>query len=86
MPSRPETKPQAGLRRANPIDPEQPGTTHYGSDPITPDRLPYGAISAIPLAAKAILITKIWKERAGERQDIHVDVRKALRPGEYRYP
>jgi aquaporin Z len=37
--------------------------TYYGSDPITPDRLPYGAISAISLAAKAILIAKIWKER-----------------------
>jgi crotonobetainyl-CoA:carnitine CoA-transferase CaiB-like acyl-CoA transferase len=53
--------------------------TYYGSDPITPDRLPYGAISAIPLAAKAILIAKIWKERTGEGQDIHIDVRKALR-------
>jgi crotonobetainyl-CoA:carnitine CoA-transferase CaiB-like acyl-CoA transferase len=41
--------------------------------------LPYGAISAIPLAAKAILIAKIWKERTGEGQDIHVDVRKSLR-------
>src|SRR6202789_2236077 len=53
--------------------------TYYGSDPITPDRLPYGAISAISLAAKAIMIAKIWKERTGEGQDIHVDVRKALR-------
>jgi hypothetical protein len=53
--------------------------SYYGSDPITPDRLPYGSISAISLAAKAILIAKIWKERTGEGQDIHVDVRKALR-------
>jgi crotonobetainyl-CoA:carnitine CoA-transferase CaiB-like acyl-CoA transferase len=53
--------------------------TYYGADPITPDRLPYGSISAIPLAAKAILIAKIWKERTGEGQDIHVDVRKSLR-------
>ena len=53
--------------------------TYYGSDPITPDRLPYGSISAISLAAKAILIAKIWKERTGEGQDIHIDVRKALR-------
>ena len=53
--------------------------TYYGSDPITPDRLPYGSISAISLAAKAILIAKIWKERTGEGQDIHVDVRKSLR-------
>ena len=50
--------------------------TYYGADPITPDRLPYGSISAISLAAKAILIAKIWKERTGEGQDIHVDVRK----------
>ena len=53
--------------------------TYYGSDPITPDRLPYGAISAISLAAKAILVAKVWKERTGEGQDIHIDVRKALR-------
>ncbi len=53
--------------------------TYYGFDPITPDRLPYGAISAISLAAKAIMIAKIWKERTGEGQDIHVDVPKALR-------
>jgi hypothetical protein len=53
--------------------------TYYGADTITPDRLPYGSISAIPLAAKAILIAKIWKERTGEGQDTHVDVRKSLR-------
>jgi crotonobetainyl-CoA:carnitine CoA-transferase CaiB-like acyl-CoA transferase len=53
--------------------------TYYGSDPITPDRLPYGAISAISLATKAILIAKIWQERTGEGQDMHIDVRKALR-------
>lgn len=53
--------------------------TYYGSDPITPDRLPYGSISAISLAAKAILIAKIWKERTRQGQDIHVDVRKSLR-------
>lgn len=47
--------------------------------PIKPDRLPYGSACAIALAAKAILIAKIWKERTGEGQDIHVDVRKALR-------
>ena len=32
--------------------------TYYGADPITPDRLPYGSISAISLAAKAILVAK----------------------------
>ena len=29
--------------------------TFYGSDPITPDRLPYGSISAISLAAQGDL-------------------------------
>jgi crotonobetainyl-CoA:carnitine CoA-transferase CaiB-like acyl-CoA transferase len=53
--------------------------TYYGYDPITPDRLPYGTMCAIALAAKAIMIAKIWRERTGEGQDIHVDVRKALR-------
>jgi crotonobetainyl-CoA:carnitine CoA-transferase CaiB-like acyl-CoA transferase len=53
--------------------------TYYGSDPIKPDRLPYGTICAVALAVKSILIAKIWKERTGEGQDIHVDVRKALR-------
>src|ERR1700690_4632760 len=52
--------------------------TYYGADPITPDRLPYGAISAISLAAKAILIAKIWKDRTGEGPEIHFDLRKAL--------
>ena len=31
--------------------------TYYGSDPIKPDRLPYGSACAIALAVKAILIT-----------------------------
>jgi aryl-alcohol dehydrogenase-like predicted oxidoreductase len=35
------------------------------------DRLPYGAISAISLAAKAILIAKIWKERTGGKDRFH---------------
>jgi hypothetical protein len=43
--------------------------TYYGADPITPDRLPYGSISAISLAAKAILIAKIWRERTAEGQE-----------------
>ena len=49
--------------------------TYYGSDPITPDRLPYGSISAISLAAKAILIAKIWKERTGEGHEPVLPVR-----------
>lgn len=53
--------------------------TFSGADPIVNSRLPFGAMSAISLAAKAIMVAKIWKERTGEGQDIHVDVPKALR-------
>lgn len=51
----------------------------YGKDPIIPSVLRYGAFSAISLAAKAAQIGAIWKMKSGESQDIHVDVRKALR-------
>ena len=51
----------------------------YGADPIVPSTVRFGAMAAIALAAKAAMIAMIWKERGGEGQDIHVDVRKALR-------
>lgn len=51
----------------------------YGKDPIIPSVLRYGSFSAIALAAKASQIAAIWKIKTGESQDIHVDVRKALR-------
>jgi hypothetical protein len=35
--------------------------TYYGSDPIKPDRLPYGSACAIALAVKAIMVAKIWR-------------------------
>ncbi len=53
--------------------------TFYGKDPIIPSVLRYGAFSAIALAAKASQIASIWKMKTGESQDIHIDVRKALR-------
>lgn len=53
--------------------------TFYGKDPIIPSVLRYGAFSAITLAAKAAQVASIWKLKTGESQDIHVDVRKALR-------
>ena len=53
--------------------------TFYGQDPIVPSCLRFGAMSAISLAAKAVAAAAIWKLRSGEEQDIHVDVRKALR-------
>src|SRR6188472_3019339 len=53
--------------------------TFYGKDPIVPSPLRFGAMSAIGLAAKAVAASAIWRTRSGEGQDIHVDVRKALR-------
>jgi crotonobetainyl-CoA:carnitine CoA-transferase CaiB-like acyl-CoA transferase len=53
--------------------------TFYGKDPIVPSRFRFGSMAAIALAAKAVAAAGIWKFRSGEGQDIHVDVRKALR-------
>jgi crotonobetainyl-CoA:carnitine CoA-transferase CaiB-like acyl-CoA transferase len=51
----------------------------YGSDPIIPSRLRFGAAAAASSAAKAVAIAALWRDRTGEGQDIKVDVRKALR-------
>jgi crotonobetainyl-CoA:carnitine CoA-transferase CaiB-like acyl-CoA transferase len=51
----------------------------YGADPIIPSPHRFGAMAAIGLAAKTIAVAALWKSRTGEGQDIHVDVRKALR-------
>src|SRR6476620_2017707 len=53
--------------------------TFYGKDPIVPSCLRFGSMAAVTLAAKAVASAGIWKFRSGEGQDIHVDVRKALR-------
>lgn len=51
----------------------------YGKDPIIPSRAAFGAMSALSIAAKSVLVASIWRDRTGQEQDIHVDVRKALR-------
>ncbi|MFM0321452.1 CoA transferase [Caballeronia glebae] len=51
----------------------------YGKDPIIPSVLRFGAFSAIGLAAKAAQMASIWCMKTGQTQNIHVDVRKALR-------
>jgi crotonobetainyl-CoA:carnitine CoA-transferase CaiB-like acyl-CoA transferase len=51
----------------------------YGSDPIVPCTVRFGAAAAVALAAKALQIASIWRMRTGEGQDIQVDVRKSLR-------
>jgi hypothetical protein len=53
--------------------------TFYGKDPIVPSCFRFGSMAAVTLAAKAVAAAGIWKFRSGEGQDIHVDVRKALR-------
>src|SRR5215510_7932533 len=53
--------------------------TFYGQDPIIPSTLRFGAMAAIGLAARSTALANLWRARTGEGQDIHVDVRKALR-------
>jgi crotonobetainyl-CoA:carnitine CoA-transferase CaiB-like acyl-CoA transferase len=53
--------------------------TFYGQDPIVPSSFRFGAMAAVGLAAKNIALTALWRAQTGEGQDIHVDVRKALR-------
>jgi crotonobetainyl-CoA:carnitine CoA-transferase CaiB-like acyl-CoA transferase len=53
--------------------------TFYGQDPIVPSGFRFGAMAAVGLAARSVALAALWKSRTGEAQDIHVDVRKALR-------
>ncbi|MGJ8514171.1 CoA transferase [Carnimonas bestiolae] len=53
--------------------------TFYGKDPVIPSVFRFASFSAVGLAAKASQIAAIWKLKTGQSQDIHVDVRKALR-------
>jgi crotonobetainyl-CoA:carnitine CoA-transferase CaiB-like acyl-CoA transferase len=53
--------------------------TFYGHDPIVPSSFKFGAMAAVCLAARSVALAALWKSRTGEGQDIHVDVRKALR-------
>src|ERR1700689_2979851 len=53
--------------------------TFYGLDPIVPSGFKFGAMAAVGLAARSVALAALWKSRTGEAQDIHVDVRKALR-------
>lgn len=51
----------------------------FGADPILPSPIRFGTMSAVGLAAKTVAATVLFKERTGIAQDVHVDVRKALR-------
>lgn len=48
-----------------------------GAEPVRKTVMKAGAAPAIILAANAVAEAAIWKERKGEGQDIHVDLRKA---------
>ena len=51
----------------------------YGQDPIVPSRIRFATMAGIGLAAKTIAAAAVWKDRTGQGQDIHIDVRKAYR-------
>ena len=51
----------------------------YGRDPILQSTLRFGTMAAIGLAARSIAVAALWRQAAGEGQNISVDVRKALR-------
>jgi crotonobetainyl-CoA:carnitine CoA-transferase CaiB-like acyl-CoA transferase len=53
--------------------------TFYGQDPIVPSRIRFATTAGIGLAAKTIAAAAVWRDRTGEGQDIHVDIRKAFR-------
>jgi crotonobetainyl-CoA:carnitine CoA-transferase CaiB-like acyl-CoA transferase len=53
--------------------------TFYGQDPIVPSSFKFGAMAAVGLAARSVALAALWRSQTGAGQDIHVDVRKALR-------
>src|SRR6201990_1447583 len=53
--------------------------TSYGQDPIIPSRIRFATMAGIGLAAKTIAAAAVWRDRTGQSQDVHVDVRKAFR-------
>jgi len=53
--------------------------TFYGQDPIVPSRIRFATMAGIGLAAKTIAAAALWRDRTGQGQDVHIDVRKAYR-------
>src|SRR6201994_2960621 len=53
--------------------------TFYGQDPIIPSRIRFATMAGIGLAAKTIAAAAVWRDRTGQSQDVHVDIRKAFR-------
>ena len=59
------------------IDDSGGKVTFAGKEPVRQTVIKAGAAPAAILAANAVAEAAIWKERTGEGQDIHVDLRKA---------
>src|ERR1700688_4825927 len=53
--------------------------TFYGQDPIVPSRIRFATMAGIGLAAKTIAAAAVWRDRTGQGQDVHIDIRKAFR-------
>jgi crotonobetainyl-CoA:carnitine CoA-transferase CaiB-like acyl-CoA transferase len=53
--------------------------TFRGADPVLPSPVRWGAACGIPLAARAVVLAKLWQLRGGRPQDIEVDLRAAPR-------
>jgi len=51
--------------------------TFAGKEPVRKTVIKAGATTACILAANAVADAAVWRERTGESQDIHVDLRKA---------
>lgn len=52
-----------------------------GRDPVVPSRYRVGLASACALAAQAVGIIEIWKQRGGRDQTVTIDLRRAAVPG-----
>jgi crotonobetainyl-CoA:carnitine CoA-transferase CaiB-like acyl-CoA transferase len=52
-----------------------------GRDPVVPSRYRVGQASACALAAQAVGIIEIWKQRGGRDQTVTIDLRRAAVPG-----
>ena len=59
------------------IDDSGGKVTFAGKDPVRKTVVKVGGATAAVLAANAVADAAIWKERTGESQDVHVDLRKA---------
>jgi crotonobetainyl-CoA:carnitine CoA-transferase CaiB-like acyl-CoA transferase len=64
-----------------PLDAIEKNIRFTGSDPVVPSRYRVGLASATALAAQAVGIMEIWKQRGGRDQTATIDLRRAAVPG-----